>query len=241
MKRLGVGQRRELGRLQPGAGVLADDVGGVEVDVDALDGVGDPDLGEDVVGRVVVDDQGALGGLQPAGHLRLARGGQQVGVGLGRPAAYDEHRGVADLQRGHGPVARLAAQRRGRRPRSRRRATRPPPPPADRGRARGTGRRCPSRRSSGTGVTPVRSRASASRCACQASYCHFPSTRRSPPARAPGPPRRGRSAGRVGGGRSRPRLSQPPGHRPPADASWSRRRVRYAISAVLPDSSIARS
>ena len=71
-------------RPVPGRPVGDHGVGAVQVLVDVLDEVGDPQLREHVVGRVVVAVAGALGRLEPADQLGRARSG---GAGAGAGSA----------------------------------------------------------------------------------------------------------------------------------------------------------
>ena len=74
----------------PASGSRGDAVRAVEVLVDVLDEVGDPQLREHVVARVVVDLAGALGRLQPGVEARRPRSGGAGRLGrVGDPAADD--------------------------------------------------------------------------------------------------------------------------------------------------------
>ena len=161
------------------AGSVGDDgVGAVEVLVDALDQVGDPQLREHVVGRVGVGLAGALGRLQPADQLGGTRRRRGYVVRARRPAAHDrERRPVrpADRQRRHHPVAVPAVVLAAGRPD---RAVRHPGAldrrPAGRPGRPGTGRRARSRRPAGPARRGSGRGASAARRSCHASYCQPP-------------------------------------------------------------------
>ena len=72
--------------LEPFLGLRGDAVRAVEVLVDMLDDVGDPQLGEYVVGRVLVDLAGALRRLQPGVEAgRTGRRRRRIGRVCAQP------------------------------------------------------------------------------------------------------------------------------------------------------------
>ena len=216
MNRPASGSCDQLGGGQPGDALLRHGVPAVQVLVDVLHEVGDPQLREYVVVRVVVDGAGPLGRLQPADQVGAALRRRRRARRVGHPAEDDGQRRLlraADRERGHHPVAVPAVAARGR---SRRPcpspASRPRGSPAARPTGPGTGRPVPSRCSAppgrpGSGRAPRRPAGSATRRAARS-----PAAPRRRPAPAPaGVPAtvsgRGRRARRsaYGGVRSRVR------------------------------------